>query len=179
MFYTIKHLVTSFKYTPTATLASLTNNNANFITITTASIYAGLYNTVNQGKLKHLLDFFNNKHELTDSLITTVIVTNFSNTLTHRFNITATQAQNIAGYIIPAVLQQLVNKTNDTADDSFTIERILKVLSSGQIKGDYFKMIVDKYNSGELDNITGEEPEITFTVFKPDNIFENLKAMLL
>ena len=68
--------------------------------------------------------------------------------LMKKFNLDHGVASNIAGGLVPNVLQKLVNKTNDTNDSSFDIQGIFNSLSDGKTGGMDIQSLLGKVTAG-------------------------------
>ena len=111
--------------------------NEEAIATTGNSIASGLQNLLGGGGLQDVLKLFggqggevNNNHPVVQSLSGNVI-----QDLMKKFNLDHGAASNIAGGLVPNVLQNLVKKTNDPADNSFDIQGIFNSLSGGKTGG--------------------------------------------
>lgn len=181
MLENLQQLVTQFSQEAIIDNPAIDNSrNKEAISAATASVYTGLHDTANNGGLKQLLNMFGNG-DIDNSAITQKIQNNYANTLTSKFNVDAEQAQGIAGGMIPDILKNLVNKTNDTSDSSFNLQDIFQKLSGGNAGGLNFNAIIDKYKSGAFDKDGDGDTDLqdAVAVFKGGNIFDNLKSMFL
>jgi len=74
--------------------------------------------------------------------------------LMNKFGLDRQSAGNIAGNLVPDVLQKLVRKTNDPNDSSFDLSGILNSLSNGQTQGLNIQNLLsglDKDGDGDTD----------------------------
>ena len=112
----------------------------------TQSIVSGLQQSLAGGGLQNVLSIFtgagNNAQAasagmggLLSNPAVTGIVTTFVQKIVSNYGISAGQANNIAGSLIPAVLNNLARKTNDPADSSFNINGIFNALTGGKAGG--------------------------------------------
>ncbi|MCA0431370.1 MAG: hypothetical protein LCH32_12795 [Bacteroidetes bacterium] len=114
------------------------NNEA--ISSTANSIFDTLKNQAIGGNLNNVIGMFNNSSTNLNSTISNNVVTD----LMQKFNLDNTQANQIAGSLIPKVLDNLVKKTNDSNDNSFDLQDILKNIGGsnsgiGGLLGNLFK----------------------------------------
>lgn len=114
------------------------NNEA--ISSTANSIFDALKNQATNGNLNNVIGMFNNSSTNLNSTISNNVVTD----LMQKFNLDNTQANQIAGSLIPKVLDNLVKKTNDSNDNSFDLQDILKNIGGsnsgiGGLLGNLFK----------------------------------------
>lgn len=98
---------------------------------TTGSIMDTLKNLVSGGNLSQLTDLFRGQNSAADVAnhpvtqnATSDLVTNLMN----KVGLNSDQASNVANSIVPAIMNKLVNKTNDPNDNSFNIQGILSSL---------------------------------------------------
>ena len=63
------------------------------------------------------------------------MVSNFSESLLAKFELNNNDAEHISQNLIPAVIHQLISKTNDPNDDSFNIQGLLSNLGGGGFLG--------------------------------------------
>jgi hypothetical protein len=68
-----------------------------------------------------------------------------------KFNLDQGAASNIAGSLVPNVLQKLVSKTNDPSDSSFDIQGIFNNLSNGKTSGMNIQGLLSKVAGSGLD----------------------------
>ncbi len=97
------------------------------------SIMDGLKNMISQGQSGDLLNLFSHPSgDFQSNPAVQNISAGFIQNLIGKFGIDPAAASGVASNLIPSVLQQLVHKTNDTADNSFSLESILGHLTGGQ-----------------------------------------------
>lgn len=110
----------------------------------TNTVASGLRNVVAGGGLQSLLSLFGsgtNKKSLLSNPIVSMMMGHFAGKLMNKFNMNNDQANNVSGNLIPDVLGSLINKTNDSNDSGFSLEKLL-----GSITGN--KNIAGNQNSG-------------------------------
>src|ERR1700754_3013977 len=97
------------------------------------SIMEGLKNMISQGQAQDVLNMFSHPAgDFQSNPAVQNISSGFIQNLVQKFGIDPAAASGVASNLIPTVLQQLVHKTNDTADSSFNLESILGHLTGGQ-----------------------------------------------
>ena len=82
------------------------------------------------------------------------IINSFTNKLTNQHGVPADQASGIAGNLIPNVLSNLINKTNDSNDGSFNINGIINSLTGNNSNaGGGFDLqgLIGKFAGGSMD----------------------------
>ena len=126
-------------------------HNNDVVAEATNTVASGLRNMVAGGGLENIISLFNNnrlqnssKNSLSGNPIVNMMVGHFSGKLMNKYNIGGTQANNIAGSLIPDVLSNLINKTNDPANNGFSLEGLLNSITGGQTT----QVIQDQQNSG-------------------------------
>ena len=82
------------------------------------------------------------------------IISSFTNKLTNQHGIAPDQASGIAGNLIPNVLSNLINKTNNSNDSSFNINGIINSLTGNNSNsGGGFDLqgLIGKFAGGSMD----------------------------
>ena len=126
----------------------------------THSVADGLQGVLAGGGLQSVLSLFNgNKNVGNNGLLNNPVVSNiissFTNKLSNNHGIAGDQARNISNSLIPNVLSNLINKTNDPNNSSFDISSIIGSLTGGtQAGGSNFDLggLVSNFTSGGLDS---------------------------
>lgn len=111
--------------------------NEEAIHTTTNSIVDTLKAQLSGGNLNSIMDMFNGGN-VNASPVNSAIQSNAATDLMNKFGIDSTQASNIVSSLLPKVMDQFVNKTNDPKDNSFDIKGIMSSLggsNSGDILG--------------------------------------------
>lgn len=113
----------------------------------TNTVASGLRNVVAGGGLQSLLSLFgsggSDRKSLLSNPIVSMMMGHFAGKLMNNYNLNSSQANNLSGSLIPNVLGNLINKTNDPNDSGFSLERLL-----GSITGGKSDEIVRQQNSG-------------------------------
>lgn len=94
----------------------------------TNTVASGLRNIVAGGGVQSLLSLFGgggNKKSLLSNPIVSMMMGHFAGKLMNKFNLNNTQANNLSGNLIPDVLGNLINKTNDPNESGFSLENLL------------------------------------------------------
>jgi hypothetical protein len=124
----------------------------------TGSVAEGLQSALAGGGLQNVLAMFggggNNASGLLNNPIVANIITGFTSKLTNNHGIAGDQAGGIAQSLIPGVLSNLINKTNDPNDNSFDLNGIIGSLTGGGGNTGGFDLagIAGKLASGGLDS---------------------------
>lgn len=102
----------------------------------TNTVASGLRNMVAGGGLESILSLFSGGQKggkgLLSNPIVNMMIGHFAGKLMNKFNIGGKQASNVASNLIPDVMSNLINKTNDPANSQFTLEGLLNSITGGQ-----------------------------------------------
>jgi hypothetical protein len=117
------------------------------------SIAGGLQNMLGGGGLKDVLKLFGEQGagDFNNNPVVQNLSGNVVQDLMRKFNLDQGAASNIAGGLVPNVLQNLVSKTNDPNDNSFDIQGIFNSLSGGKTAGFNIQGLLGKVTAGGLD----------------------------
>ena len=95
----------------------------------TNTIASGFRNIVAGGGIQSLLSLFNgggnSKQGLLSNPIVSMLMGSFAGKLMNKFGLNNNQANNLSGSLIPNVLGSLINKTNDSNDSGFSLEKLI------------------------------------------------------
>ncbi len=102
----------------------------------TNSVAGGLQNILAGGGLQSILGLFgkggaSSNSGLSGNPIVSMITGHFMSKLMGKFGLSNTAASGIAGQLIPQVLGGLINKTNDPANNGFSLQGLLGTLMGG------------------------------------------------
>jgi hypothetical protein len=90
-----------------------------------------------------------------------MMVGHFAGKLMSKFNLGGQQANNVASNLIPSVIGNLVNKTNDPNDSSFSLEKLLNSITGGQTEqvaqqsGINIGDLISQFSGGQQSNGSG------------------------
>lgn len=146
----------------------------------TDSVAGGLQNALAGGGLQNVLSLFGGGNEsssggigsLANNPIVSNIISSFSQKLSADHGISSSQANGIAGNLIPNVLSNLISKTKDPNDSSFDMNSIIHSLSGGGAQaaggsGFDFNGILSKFGGGSgLDSDGDGQLELSDIVSK-------------
>jgi uncharacterized membrane protein YeaQ/YmgE (transglycosylase-associated protein family) len=104
----------------------------------TNTVASGLRNMVAGGGLQNILSLFGNKDQqgggkgLLSNPIVNMMIGHFAGKLMSKYNLGGSQANNVATSLIPSVISNLVSKTNDPNNSTFSLEGLLNSITGGQ-----------------------------------------------
>ena len=110
-------------------------NNNDVVAEATNTVASGLRNLVAGGGVQSVLSLFGgstNKKSLLSNPIISMMMGHFASKLMNKFNMNSDQANNLSGHLIPNVMGTLINKSNDSNDRSFSLERLLSSITGGR-----------------------------------------------
>ena len=114
-------------------------HNNEVVAEATNTVASGLRNMVAGGGLQSIISMFTNKGQqggggkgLLNNPIVNMMIGLFSGKLTGKYNMGATQANNVAGSLIPDVMSNLISKSNDPANNGFSLEGLLNSITGGK-----------------------------------------------
>ncbi|MCS6934928.1 MAG: DUF937 domain-containing protein [Chitinophagales bacterium] len=110
-----------------------------------------LAQAVKKGQLQDVLGMFGNQQGLRNNPVVSAIITQFAASLASKFGVNSSQAQQIAGQLIPQILGALVSKTNNPADNSFNINDIMSQLGAGGKGIDFGSVVTQMQQGGKVD----------------------------
>ena len=109
--------------------------NNDVVAEATNTVASGLRNVVAGGGVQNVLSMFGgntNKKSLLSNPIVSMMMGHFASKLINKFKMGPSQANNLSGNLIPNVLGQLINKSNDRNDSSFSLEKLLASITGGR-----------------------------------------------
>jgi hypothetical protein len=104
----------------------------------TSTVAGGLQNMVAGGGLQSILSLFGgggqqqSQSGLMSNPIVSMMIGHFANKLMSKYGLGNAQASGVANNLIPNVISNLVSKTNDSNNSSFTLDNLLHSLTGGQ-----------------------------------------------
>jgi hypothetical protein len=102
----------------------------------TGNIIVGeLKNEVSKLNIAGLTEILKSNGNLSNNKIILGIITKLRESLSAKFEVNNNDAEQISQNLIPAVMNQLILKTNDPNDDSFNIQGLLSNLGGGGFLG--------------------------------------------
>lgn len=98
-------------------------------------IMSELKSEVSKLNIAGLTEILKSNGNLSNNKIVLGIITKLSECLSAKFELSNNDAEHISQNLIPAVIHQLILKTNDPKDDSFNIQGLLSNLGGGGFIG--------------------------------------------
>lgn len=94
-------------------------------------IFSGLKGQVSQGNMQQVASMFGggNAASLANNPMVTQMVSNIAASFASKFGVSPQVAQSIASGLIPQVLNQFINKTNDPNDRDFDLQDMMRGFS--------------------------------------------------
>lgn len=105
----------------------------------TNTVASGMRNMVAGGGLGSLISMFshnnlqNSGNSLSSNPIVSMMIGHFTEKLMSKFNLDSKEAGNVASGMIPEVISNLVNKSNDPHNNNFSLERLLNSITGGKV----------------------------------------------
>ena len=126
--------------------------NEEVMSAASGSIMDTLKGMMSGGGAANVLNLFNqNNNDVSNHPVTQNVSNNLVTTLMNKFGLDSNKAGGIAGSLIPMVMSKLVNKTNDSNDNSFDIQGIFNSLSGNKTGGMDIGSLVSKFGGNGLD----------------------------
>jgi hypothetical protein len=103
-------------------------HNNEVVAEATNTVASGFRNIVAGGGVQSLLNLFgggSDKKGLLSNPIVSMMMGHFAGKLMNKFGLSNNQANKVSGNLIPDVLGNLINKTNDSNDSGFSLEKLL------------------------------------------------------
>jgi Ca2+-binding EF-hand superfamily protein len=118
-----------------------------------SSIMSTLQGMLSGGGASSVLNLFNqgNQADVSNHPVTQAASSNLVSTLMSKFGISGDKAGGIASMLLPVIMSKLVNKTNDSNDNSFNIQGIFNSLSGGKTGGMDIGSLVSQFGGNALD----------------------------
>ncbi len=121
----------------------------------TNTVASGMRNMVAGGGLQSLISLFQggntNRKGLLQNPIVNMMMGHFASKLMNKFRMNNTQANNVSGHLIPDVLSNLINKTNDPKEKGFSLENLI-----GSITGRKDQVAAAQSGGGGLSDLISQ-----------------------
>jgi hypothetical protein len=119
--------------------------NEEAIRETSNSIFSSIQGALAGGGLTNLMKMFSGKQNVQDSPVTHDAIGNVMTHLKDKVGLSTDQASQVAGQVVPDVMNGMVQKTNDPNDSSFNIQDIFNSLSGGKTSGMNLQGMLEKF----------------------------------
>lgn len=118
----------------------------------------GIGDQIKQGNLTQVLSIFKGDGGagVMNNPIVRQILTSTVASLASKFGLSPTVAENIAGTLLPKVISQFIDKTNDPSDSSFDLSSIMKSFSSNPRIDDLLKGLSNPQQKGLAGDVFGK-----------------------
>jgi hypothetical protein len=153
------------------------DKNNEVVAEATHTVASGFQNMVAGGGLQNILNLFTGGHNqgngsqqsgggLLNNPLVNMMIGHFSSKLMNKFGLNSNQAGNVSSNLIPNVLSNLINKTNDPNNSQFTLDNLLHSLTGGQStqvaeeqqasgdSGFSFQNLISKFTGNSTSNST-------------------------
>lgn len=115
------------------------------------SIIESLKSQVAGGNFAEVLSTLGGKTGMTNNPVVSNIISSVSSSIMSKFGLSQEAAASVSNGLVPNVMSQLVNKTNDPSDSSFDLGGIFNTLSGGKTQGiDFSNMLSGNTNLKDL-----------------------------
>lgn len=111
-------------------------SNESAIQDVATQIFNGLKGQASSGNLQDIVGMFQGNQSLAGSPMMSQVISNITGSLASKFGISRQAAAGIANSLIPVVMKQFVNKTNDPNDNDFDLQDIVKSVTGKSNVGD-------------------------------------------
>lgn len=130
------------------------DQNQEVVSEATNTVASGLRNMVAGGGLSSILDMFKggkDKSSIMSNPIVSMMIGHFAGKLISKFNMNGNQANGVASGLIPTVLGNLINRSNDSNDNGFSLDSLLSSITGGKSKE-----IVQERGAGSITDILSQ-----------------------
>lgn len=118
----------------------------------TNSVAGGLQNALAGGQFKDVLKLLGGQGgDVQNNPLANQLSGNAISSLMEKFGLNQGQAGNIVSNLLPGVLQNLISKTNNPADNSFDLQGIFSSLTGGKTGGMDLQGLLGKVTQGGFD----------------------------
>lgn len=96
------------------------------------SIFSTLQGQVKQGNMQQVISMFQNgssSGNLLNNPMVKQMITSIAGNFASKFGVSSSQAQTIVSSLLPTVMNQFINKTNDPKDNSFDLTNMMRNMS--------------------------------------------------
>lgn len=123
-------------------------------------IFSGMQSQVGAGNFQQVTSMFSGgAASLSGNPMVTQIVSGIAGNLASKFGVSPQAAQSIAATLIPQVMNQFVNKTNDPNDSDFDLQNVLQSFGGNSDLGSLLGKVTggsSSQGSGDLGGMLGK-----------------------
>lgn len=118
---------------------------------TGSSIVNTIQGALAGGGITSLLKMFGGRENPSESPLTKLAMGGVIENLVNKFGLNPQQAGDVAGKVVPDVMDKMVQKTNDPNDNSFNIQDVFNEFTGGKSSGLNLQGMLEKVKSGKFD----------------------------
>lgn len=118
---------------------------------TTSSLVSGLQGILAQGGVKDLLGMFNSGGVDNSNPVVQNLSGGLIGNLVNKFGLDSGKAGSLVSSLLPMVLNQLISRTKNPADNGFSLDGLFGQLSGGRTQGMNIEAIAGKLAGGGMD----------------------------
>ncbi|TMI64695.1 MAG: hypothetical protein E6H07_01925 [Bacteroidetes bacterium] len=140
--------------------------NNDVIAEATNTVAGGLRNVIAGGGLENIIGLFQNKGQsngnsggLLKNPMVTMMIGHLISKLTGKYNLSPQSASNVATNLVPNVLNDLIQKTQDPNNSNFTLDKLIGSFTGGgdvaipqQSNGFNFQDLISNFSGGGVKN---------------------------
>ena len=114
------------------------------------SIFDTLKNALGSGRISDVMSYFKKGGAGNDDIVNEA-TNNYAQDLQTKHGLEASQAQEVAGKVVPQAMNEMAAKTADPNDKGFNIQDIFNKLSGGKTSGFNMEKAMNKFTGGKFD----------------------------
>lgn len=118
---------------------------------TTTSLVSGLQGILARGGVKDLLDMYNSGGVDNSNPVVQNLSGGLIGNLVNKFGLDSGKAGSLVSSLLPMVLNQLISRTKNPADNGFSLDGLFGQLSGGRTQGMNIEAIAGKLAGGGMD----------------------------
>ena len=119
-------------------------------------ILSGLQGQASKGNMQDIMLMFQgNRSSISGNPVVSQLISSATQSLSTRFGVSPQAAAGITNSLIPVVLKQFVNKTNDPNDKDFDLQDVVKQVTGKRDVSDILSQFTSEKGSAELTSALG------------------------
>lgn len=127
------------------------DRNEEAVQETTASLVSGLQGMLASGGVKQVLGMFNSGGVDNSNPVVQNLAGGLIGNLVNKFGLDSGKAGGLVSSLLPMVLNQLISRTKNPADNGFSLDGLFGQLSGGRTQGMNIEAIAGKLAGGGMD----------------------------